>query len=316
MTTVGSPPRHGTPASPAEPPRPPGYRPVPPPRLRKRPSLVWPVVVWSMVFLFVLSGAVFAYALWFSALPQGRAQEDLYNQLRYNLSQGNAPADTGDPIAPGTAVVLLQAPSIGLSQVVVEGTSSGDMMDGPGHRRDSPLPGQPGASVIYGHDTEFGAPFANITRLRPGDDITATTWQGEFTYRVTAIREPGDPLPAPLNKGQSLLTLATAQGTGWREGWVPNHVVYVDAMLQGDSQLPPPGRVLDVDDVEKPMQGDQNGFITLVLWLQALAVTVAFAFWARKRWSGPQTWLIAGPVLVAAVWGAAASMAVLLPNLA
>ena len=38
----------------------------------------------------------------------------------------------------------MQIPAIGLHDVViVEGTDSGDLRDGPGHRRDTPLPGQP-----------------------------------------------------------------------------------------------------------------------------------------------------------------------------
>jgi sortase A len=146
--------------------------------------------------------------------------------------------------------------------------------------------------------------------------MTVTTGQGQFTYRVTDVRRPGDHLPPQLSAGQSLLTLVTAEGDGWRAGWAPDHAVYVDALMQGDTQLPPPGRPTAVSTAERAMQGDPSGFIPLVLWLQLLVVTAIAALWARARWGGPQTWLVAVPILLAGVWGAAASMSVMLPNLA
>jgi sortase A len=271
------------------------------------------LAVWAPLTCALLAGSVFTYALWFSGLSQARAQEGLYNEFRPEVAQATAPL--GGVIEPGSPVAVIDAPTIGLHQVVVEGTDSQQMAVGPGHRRDSPLPGQPGASVIYGHSAAFGAPFAHITDLRTGDQMTVTTGQGIFTYKVTEVRRPNDPLPGQVGSGQSLLTLVTSEGDGWREGWAPDHVVYVDALMQGDTQLPPPGRPSSVATAERAMQGDPDGFVTLVLWLQLLVVAAIAAIWARVRWGGAQTWLVAGPVLLAALWGIASSAAILLPNL-
>ena len=49
----------------------------------------------------------------------------------------------------------------------MEGTSSGTLMSGPGHRRDTPFPGQAGVSVIVGR------PVLVASGLTVCDDIAA-----------------------------------------------------------------------------------------------------------------------------------------------
>ena len=261
----------------------------------------------------LLAAAMVGYLLWVSALPQARSQEQLYGQLREQLALATAPV--GGAIEPGVPVALIEAPSIGLRQVMVEGTASDQMRHGPGHRRDTPLPGQPGAAVVYGHSVAYGGPFGSIVWLLPGDIITVTTGQGPFTYQVTGVRRAKDPLPPPLQAGHSRLILVTAEGDGWRHDWAPDHVVYVDAAMSGDTVLGPAGRPASIPTSEKAMQGDPDAFIPLVLWLQLLGASAAAATWARIRWGGIQTWVVGVPVLLVGVWGAMDSAAQLLPNL-
>jgi len=56
---------------------------------------------------------------------------------------------------------------LNLSQVVVGGTSAGDLESAPGHRRDTALPGQVGVSLIYGRAVTFGAPFGQLDGCGP-----------------------------------------------------------------------------------------------------------------------------------------------------
>ena len=64
--------------------------------------------------------------------------EVVYHSLREDLALQTAPL--GGPVAPGTPLALLSIPSSGrVDQVVVEGTASGDLMNGPGHKRDTVL---------------------------------------------------------------------------------------------------------------------------------------------------------------------------------
>jgi sortase A len=107
----------------------------------------------------------------------------------------------------------------------------------------------------------------------------------------------------------------TSEGDGWRAGWAPDHVVYVDATLKGDSQLGPPGRPSTVATDEQAMQSDPDAFIPLVLWLQLLATAATATAVARLRWGGVQTWFIGVPVILACLWGFADSMVQFLPNL-
>jgi sortase A len=76
----------------------------------------------------------------------------------------------------------IRIPAIGLNQVLVEGTSTDDLRQGPGHYVNTPLPGQGGNAAIAGHRTTYGHPFYNLDGVKPGDPIVVTTVQGVFVY--------------------------------------------------------------------------------------------------------------------------------------
>lgn len=84
----------------------------------------------------------------------------------------------------GSAIARIQIPSIDVDKTVVEGVRVGDLRKGPGHYPATPLPGQAGNAAIAGHRTTYGAPFGEIDKVLPDDEIVITTIQGEFTYRV------------------------------------------------------------------------------------------------------------------------------------
>src|SRR5205814_10125702 len=92
-----------------------------------------------------------SFARGLTGLQAARSQLVLYGQLRTTLADATVPI--GGTIDPGTPVALIEATRIGLRYVVVEGSSAGDLRAGPGHRRDTPLPGQAGTCVRYGRAT-------------------------------------------------------------------------------------------------------------------------------------------------------------------
>ena len=112
-----------------------------------------------------------------------------------------APETVGDPSQPdpawlamlyrdnGSAIARMQIPAIDVDKTVVEGVRVGDLRKGPGHYPTTPLPGQAGNAAIAGHRTTYGAPFGEIDKVLPDDEIIITTIQGEFTYRVLAQGE-------------------------------------------------------------------------------------------------------------------------------
>lgn len=245
-----------------------------------------------------------------SPIQQNGAQDRLYATFREQLAEETAP--TGGSISPGSPVALLTIPGLHLDDVVVEGTASGDLQSGPGHVRDTPLPGQAGWSLVYGKAVTFGGPFGRVDQLRPGDRISVTTGEGGFTYRVRGVRRPGDPVPPTLAAGAGRLTLVTADSSN---PFQFGHVVYVDADLVGTPAETPTGRPTLIPPDEGPMESDTDANVALVLWLQALGLLLGGTVWARQAWGRREAWLIGVPMIVAVVWNVYETVGHLLPNL-
>jgi sortase A len=269
--------------------------------------------------LVVLAMLLLGFVVQFGGLSQisyARDQQLALSSFRYELANATAPVGQVGPddrlLAPGTPVALIEAPGIGLRSVVLEGTTSEVTLSGPGHRRDTPLPGQLGASVVYGRQAAYGAPFANIASLSVGDKITATTGQGVATYAVTDVRLTGAALPAAMTAGEGRLTLVSAAGLPF----LSNSIVRVDAKLTS-SVTPSPARVLGyaaLGSNELIMTGDSTAWPSLVLSLVILAILLVLFSLSAKYWGRWQTWIVAVPVLIALGSFGAQQVAILLPN--
>ena len=252
-----------------------------------------------------------------SQLIHARDQEVLYSDFRSELANAIAPVGqtdiNGALLQPGAAIAILEIPDIGLQEVVVEGTTSTVTQSGPGHKRDTVLPGQAGTSVIYGRQAAFGGPFGQVEILQPGMTIVATTGQGVAEYRVIGVRRPGDPIPALLQSGEGRLTLVTAMGPRF----MPTDLLRVDAELVSQVQPSPP-RVItpaSMDPAEQAMAGDPEGLVPLLLWLQVLLAVAVATVWLVLRWGKWQAWLVAAPIFFFAGVMASMSAIRLLPNL-
>jgi sortase A len=91
-------------------------------------------------------------------------------------------AENGQPIG------RLEAPSIGLSVIVVQGTEAGDLRKGPGHYPSTAFPGEGSTVAVAGHRTTYGAPFRHVDELERGDRIVMRMPYGRLTYRVERTR--------------------------------------------------------------------------------------------------------------------------------
>lgn len=254
-----------------------------------------------------------AQLLFLSGIEQGRAQDRLYLDFRTQLAAATAP--TGGVITPGAPVALFSIPALGYQQVVTEGTSSGALLSGLGHRRDTVLPGQAGVSIVYGKSRTFGKPMAPMLNDATGRLMKVTTAQGEATYKISKVRRAGDPMPAPPTGTGSRITMVTSEGSGNLGALSPSKVVYVDAALVGKSFEAPGGRPNTVSKTEVAMAGDRTVLPSLALSLGALALATVGAIWARQRFGLVRTWLVAAPVIVALAWLASDLTMYLLPNL-
>jgi sortase A len=141
-------------------------------------------------------------------LVTAEAQEQLGEDLRRSWAApvadtpapGTAPAPppTAEPAPPappvelGSGLAVLRIPRLGDGNdeppVVVEGVRVADLRSGPGHMPGTALPGELGNLVVSGHRTTYGAPFARLDELQPGDAVVVETRDAWFTYTVTGSR--------------------------------------------------------------------------------------------------------------------------------
>ena len=104
-------------------------------------------------------------------------------------------ADRFEPrLQEGNAIGRIKIDRIGLSIVVVQGTDTASLEKGPGHYRNTPIPGQPGTVAIAGHRTTYLAPFRHIDQIEDGDEIRIEMPYAAFTYTVEKheIVDPSD----------------------------------------------------------------------------------------------------------------------------
>ncbi len=115
----------------------------------------------------------------------------------------------------GSAVGRIDIPRISADYVMVNGTDTADLEEGPGiYSRSSypqrTFPGLSGTTAIAGHRTTYLAPFRHINELRHGDVITLTMPYGRFTYSVTGSRvvNPSDVMAAVRPVGHPRIVLS------------------------------------------------------------------------------------------------------------
>lgn len=274
------------------------------------------VLSWALT---ILSACLLILAL--NLLVVGRvqhftAQHRMYGQLRQSLAEGSVPIGqtdvNGHLVKPGTPMALLTIPELGIREVVVEGTSSSETMKGVGHRPDTPLPGQPGVSVLMGRAAAYGGVFRHLDDLAPGARFTVQTGQGTATYQVIGARTGTTALPV-LGPDDGRLTLVTATGAPY----LPHGVLRVDAELVSKA-FPAPAAVLPpggIRTAENALRGDTSHAFALS-WLAALLLAVVLgAAWSWQRWRRMATWIVFGPILAAVTVFVARDVITFLPNL-
>ena len=228
-----------------------------------------------------------AYQLWGTGLAESHSQDVLRHEFDTLLHRSGhtAPGATttipgpgdlptvGTPgVAPGdgSPVGILRIAKIGLDKVVVEGTSTTDLRQGPGHYPGTPLPGQSGNVAIAGHRTTYGAPFYNLDSLKPGDAIRITTLQGTFRYRVTSSQtvSPDDvSVVATSSVPELTLTTCTPRFSAAQR-------LVVHAALTG---APVPGKPTRTAPKEaNGLAGGQGNWLP-ALWLGLLTLAAAIA---------------------------------------
>ncbi|HXY85834.1 MAG TPA: class E sortase [Gaiellaceae bacterium] len=108
----------------------------------------------------------------------------------------------------GQAIGRIRVPRMGINMVLVDGTSEGSLMKGPGRDLQTYMPGQNRLVYIAGHRTTYLAPFSHIDSMRPGDSVTIEVPYATFLYRVTGYRiVPATDLSVLKSPNHELLAL-------------------------------------------------------------------------------------------------------------
>ncbi len=121
----------------------------------------------------------------YTNLYHDRVQTRLEDQLASPEIKAAYEAGT---IEEGDSLTRIRIPKLNVDTIVVEGTSASALRAGAGHYPTTPLPCEDGNVAIAGHRTTYGKPFANVDRLKPGDEVILETPIGIHTYKVS--REP------------------------------------------------------------------------------------------------------------------------------
>lgn len=78
----------------------------------------------------------------------------------------------------------LVSEKMGLDHVVIKGVRPADLKKGPGWITYTDVPGPTGNCGISGHRTTYGAPFRELDKLKPGDEVVFFSPYRRYTYRV------------------------------------------------------------------------------------------------------------------------------------
>jgi sortase A len=137
-----------------------------------------------------------------------RLLEDGHQASPGSLRLSSSTATPGPPdIAAGGLIGRIEIPRLGLTAIIIEGTSATTLRRAVGHISGTGLPGRPGNVGISGHRDTFFRPLRNI---RQNDIITLTTLGGEYRYRVvsTKVVSPYD-VAVLDSSANEILTLIT-----------------------------------------------------------------------------------------------------------
>lgn len=248
-----------------------------------------------LVAIGVCLGLFLAFEYGVTGTLEARSQRTLLTEFRQRLAIG--PFDSpSSRIASGPAGVLA-VPAIGLDQVVVEGTTTQDLKQGPGHVANTPLPGEYGNAVVIGHRQTYGGPFASLDRLHTGDPITVTTGQGLYTYHVSKVEQvrPGQrDVIGPATDSRLTLVTSVSPFSGNR--------LAVIAKLQGPPVGVPRRAPIAVSQDQLGRVGDSTGAFIAVLAAQALIAALFVTARLYRRWPPAATYLVTTPIILAVLW--------------
>ena len=138
--------------------------------------------------------------------PAGRSVEQLHTSPLPALAEADrARVETAAPN--GSPLGRIEISTIGLAAMIAEGTDGKTLRRAVGHIPGTALPGRQGNVAIAGHRDTF---FRGLRNIHKDDEITLTTLDGSYRYRVdfTQVVQPED-IAVLDHSDDAILTLVT-----------------------------------------------------------------------------------------------------------
>jgi sortase A len=165
-------------------------------RFRRIAQVLGWTLIWAGIFLFGYVG----WLVFGTDVVNAQVQEVEASRLEQRFDEEPPPVveevvveetvverTLEDAPAAGTGFALMRVPKVALEAVVFEGVDTETLQKGPGHIPNTPLPGQPGNSVLSGHRTTYGRPFHDFDLLAAGDRVEIETKIGTHVYEVRDV---------------------------------------------------------------------------------------------------------------------------------
>ena len=174
-------------------------------------SLGWSFV-WIQRGLFAAAIVMLGYCAFVMAdtwMFQREASRELIQprEEQSDAATPHAPAIAPPALAIKGLIGRIEIARLGLSVVVVEGTSAHTLRRAAGHIEGTALPGEQGNVGISGHRDTLFRPLKDIHQ---DDLIMVTTPAGEYRYRVVSMKVVNPEDTSVLNSdGSDILTLVT-----------------------------------------------------------------------------------------------------------
>ena len=110
-------------------------------------------------------------------------------------------------IALGSVLGRIEIGRIGVAVIIVEGTNGRTLRRAVGHVPGTALPGERGNVALTGHRDTF---FRALRNVRENDEVTLTTLNGSYRYRVDSMKVvTADDIEVLSDSVEPILTLVT-----------------------------------------------------------------------------------------------------------
>ncbi|MBS1875991.1 MAG: class D sortase [Acidobacteria bacterium] len=178
----------------------------------------------AWIALAALGVGALSYSVWFQVsgrIFEGRAAQAFDERMRLSLPSPAAPEKWDTPGTGGDrkseysdgVIGRLEIPRIGVSVMVVEGVTDGDLRRAAGHVPGTALPDAPGNVAIAAHRDTF---FRPLRFVRRDDVVILRTPRRSYRYRVvsTKVVRPED-VEVLYPASRDRLTLITCYPFDW-----------------------------------------------------------------------------------------------------